>query len=178
MVSIRDFSSNPRDHLSAEEAEEARILKEAQLRGSKIAARYLFPLALLLSLFISVYFNFISPPPVSVTELTSNYSFDCTNYKRSRLSAKTSTGSYSTKLGRRLCKKLLSSSHDQVAIIHWVDSSHVTGFRGYSEGQLAFEEERGGPILDFIMAFWFLSLIAMVGCAFAPKARRETTKNR
>jgi len=178
VVSIRDFSSNPRDHLSAEEAEEARVLKEAQLRGSKIAARYLFPLALLLSFFVSVYSNFVNPPPVSVTELTSNYSFDCTDHRKSRLIARTSTGSYRTKLNRSQCQKLLLSSYDQVAIIQKVDSSYVTGIRGYSEGQFVFEEERSGPILDFITAFWFLSLVASVGCVFAPKARRETAENR
>ena len=171
MVSIRNFSSNPRDHLSAEEVAAARIRREADRRGRKKAAILVIPVALVLSLLVTIYAKYIDPTPVLMTEPLTNYYFDCKT-RRPYLHANTETVTLKGRLYVDQCTKLLSTSHDELVILYLEGRSYSYWFRIYSGDQLVLEENPAGTIAYFFSIALFWVLLGFILVPFAPGVRK------
>lgn len=170
MVSIRDFSSNPNDHLDPKARGE---LRKKNLRDQKQIAIVLVTLAFIVSLSATLYRQFIDPTIVQSTEMLHEYSIDCAKEKgswaRKKPSLKVTNGKleYRTGLSYSQCAALSHTNHNRILIDYERGSTYVLGFRVYNDEKLVLAEAPAGPLERFVGMFFGLLMLAMAGTAMA-----------
>jgi len=167
VVSIRDFSSNPRDHL---DPDEERALLLTRKKDEKQIVLFLLLSSLVISSVFTIYTQWINPVVVVTTEPIADYSINCARSSKNwSLSARAMESVYEIQLNQNQCDLLRRSTHDHVVVDHRRDSVDVQGYRVFDGSKLMLEDKGMGPITRFLVTLFggfftiFFLLLTLAG---------------